>query len=168
MTRFPKTSLLLLLTLCIFVLHGFAQSDGKRVTDKRPFAAGEVLQYEAKLSKIIRGITVGDLTFTVANAPTDGNYLIKAEAVSKGTLIKLFGFSFLQQYQSTIGSRSFRALKTTKHDVQKDRIRDSEAVFDYGDSRVTFVETDPNAPMNPPRKIASSIPDPVSHTSRET
>lgn len=118
-----------------------------------------MLKYEAKFNKIIRGITVGDLTFTVANAPMDGNYLIKAEAVSKGTLIKLFGFSFLQEYQSTIGSRNFRALKTTKHDVQKDRIRDSEAVFDYGDQRVTFVETDPSEPMKPPRKIASAIPD---------
>lgn len=159
MTRFFRTSLLLSLSFCIFVLHGSAQTDGKRVADKRPFAAGEVLKYEAKFNKIIRGITVGDLTFTVANAPMDGNYLIKAEAVSKGTLIKLFGFSFLQEYQSTIGSRNFRALKTTKHDVQKDRIRDSEAVFDYGDQRVTFVETDPSEPMKPPRKIASAIPD---------
>lgn len=129
------------------------------MTDERPFAAGEVLKYEAKLSKIIRGITVGDLTFTVADSPVNDNYLIKAEAVSKGTLIKLFGFSFLQQYQSTIGSRNFRALKTTKHDVQKDRVRDSEAVFDYGDKRVTFVETNPNDPTKPPRKIASVIPD---------
>lgn len=159
MTRFFRTSLTLFLTLGIFVLHGFAQTGGKRVTDERPFAAGEVLKYEAKLSKIIRGITVGDLTFTVADSPVNDNYLIKAEAVSKGTLIKLFGFSFLQQYQSTIGSRNFRALKTTKHDVQKDRVRDSEAVFDYGDKRVTFVETNPNDPTKPPRKIASVIPD---------
>jgi hypothetical protein len=65
----------------------------------------------------------------------------------------------LQQYESTIGSEKVRALKTTKHDVQKDRIRDSEAVFDYGDKRVTFVETDPKEPMKPPRKIASSIED---------
>jgi hypothetical protein len=65
----------------------------------------------------------------------------------------------LQQYESTIGYNKFRALKTIKHDVQKDRVRDSEAIFDYGDKRVTFVETDPKEPMKPPRKIASSIED---------
>jgi hypothetical protein len=159
MTRYFRPSLLLLLTFCAPLLQGFAQTSGKRSTEKRPFAEGEVLRYEAKISRIIQGITVGELTFTVADSPDNKNYLIKADAVSKGTLVKLFGFSFLQQYQSTIGINNFRALKTTKHDVQKDRVRDSEAVFDYGDKRVTFVETDPKEPMKPPRKIASVIPD---------
>ncbi|HTK38314.1 MAG TPA: DUF3108 domain-containing protein [Pyrinomonadaceae bacterium] len=159
MTRFLRTSLPFLLVVCLLVLQSFAQTEDKRVAEKRPFAPGEVLQYEAKLSRIIRGITVGDLTFTVADSPTDGIYLIKAEAVSKGTLLSIARYSFLQQYQSTIGIKNFRALKTTKHDVQKDRIRDSEANFDYGDKRVTFVETNPNDPTKPPRKIASVIPD---------
>jgi len=159
MTRFLRTSLPLLLTVCILVLQSLAQTDGKRIAEKRPFAPGEVLQYEAKLSKITRGIPVGNLTFTVSNTPDNGNYLIKADAVSKGSLLSIARYSFLQKYESTIGFKDFRALKTTKHDVQKDRIRDSEAVFDYGDKRVTFVETNPNEPMKPPRKIASVIPD---------
>jgi hypothetical protein len=46
--------------------------------------------------------------------------------------------------------------------VQKERVRNSEALFDYGDRRVTYVETDPNEPMRPPRRIASKIDD-VSH-----
>jgi hypothetical protein len=48
-------------------------------------------------------------------------------------------------------------LKTVKHDVQKERVRDSEAVFNYTTNRVTFVETDPKDPMRPPRRIASEI-----------
>jgi hypothetical protein len=35
-------------------------------------------------------------------------------------------------------------------------------VFDYSERRVTYVETDPNEPMRPPRRIASEIDD-VSH-----
>jgi hypothetical protein len=129
------------------------------MSDTRPFGPGEVLRYEAKFSKFIQGLTVADLTFTVGNTPASNNYEIKADAISKGTLIKLFGFSFLQQYQSTIGFNKFRALKTTKHDVQKDRVRDSEADFDYDVKRVTFIESDPKEPMKPPRKIASTIQD---------
>jgi hypothetical protein len=122
-----------------------------------PFAIGETLVYEGKFSKIIKGIAVADMTFNLVQAPNGDDYLVKAEAKSKGTLAKLFGYSFLQQIQSTINDDEFRAVKTVKHDVQKDRVRNSEALFDYQDRTVTFIETDPNEPMRPPRKIASQI-----------
>jgi hypothetical protein len=127
-----------------------------------PFISGETLTYEGKINKIIRGIAVADLTFTLAKDPKSDDYLIKAEARSKGTLLKLFRFSFLQEVESSIDSDTFRAIRTVKHDVQKERVRNSEALFDYGDRRVTYVETDPNEPMRPPRRIASKIDD-VSH-----
>lgn len=121
-----------------------------------PFAVGETLAYEGKVSKIIQGITVADLTFTVDRAE-GSDYLIKAEAKSKGTLLKLFRFSFLQRVESTIDDRNFRVTRTVKHDVQKERVRNSEALFDYGDKRVTYTETDPKDPMKPPRRIASEL-----------
>src|SRR4030095_6320875 len=98
-----------------------------------PFADGETLSYEGKISKIIQGIAVADLTLTVSKTPEGDDYLIKAEARSKGTLLKLFRFSFVQEMQSSIDSDNFRALRTVKHDVQKERIRNSEAIFDYGE-----------------------------------
>ena len=123
---------------------------------KVPFEDGETLTYEGKVSKIIQGIAVADLTFTVDRA--DGaDYLIKAEAKSKGTLLKLFRFSFLQRLETTVDDRGFRVTRTVKHDEQKDRVRNSEAIFDYGDKRVTYTEVDPKDPMRPPRKIASEI-----------
>ena len=121
-----------------------------------PFEDGETLTYEGKVSKIIQGIAVADLTFTVDRGQ-DADFLIKAEAKSKGTLLKLFRFSFLQRLESTVDDSSFRVTRTVKHDVQKDRVRDSEALFDYGDKRVTYTEVDPKDPMKPPRKIASEI-----------
>jgi hypothetical protein len=129
----------------------------KTPAQAKPFTVGEVLTYEGKVSKIIQGIAVADLTFTLAKAPDNDNYLIKTEAQSKGSLLKLFRYSFLQQYQSTVDSRNFRVLKTEKHDVQKERVRVSEAIFDYDNKQVTFSETNPKEPMRPPRKIASEI-----------
>jgi len=121
-----------------------------------PFDQGETITYEGKVSKVIQGIAVADLTFTVDRVEGK-DYLIKAEAKSKGTLLRLFRFSFLQRFESTIDDRDFRVVRTVKHDVQKDRVRDSEAQFDYGDKRVTWTETDPKDPAKPPRKIASEI-----------
>src|SRR5580765_1812477 len=105
--------------------------------------AGETLKYDGKLNKILRGLSIAELAFTASAGPGANQLLIKTEAVSKGTLLKLFRYSFLQQYESTIDLTTFRILKTTKHDVQKDRVRDSEALFDYKEKRVTYVETDP-------------------------
>jgi hypothetical protein len=140
----------------------FTQTNGKAGSKATPFVDGETLTYEGKISKIIRGIAVADLTFTLQKDPNGEDYLVKAEARSKGSLLKLFRFSFLQEVQSSIDSEDFRATRTVKHDVQKERVRNSEAVFDYSERRVTFTETDPNEPMRAPRRIASEIDD-VSH-----
>ncbi len=123
--------------------------------------AGETLTYEGKISKYKVGISVADLTFTATQQPGSKELLIKTDAVSKGTLLKLFKYSFLQQYESTVDLDSFRIAKTTKHDVQKERVRDSEAIFDYTEKRVRYVETDPKDKNRPPRRIASEISEPL-------
>ena len=148
----------LFVSFSVFVVGLTAQTDGVK-TGERPFKIGETLSYVGKVSKIIQGIEVADLTFTVGKDAQTDNYLITAKATSKGTLIKLFRFSFLEDYQSTIDAAPFRALKSVHHDVQKERVRDSQADFDYVNRRVTYVETDPKDPMRPPRKIASDIED---------
>lgn len=120
---------------------------------------GENLRYEGKIDKILRGITIADLTFSAEAAPGPPEIVIKSTAISKGTLLKLFRFSFLQDYESVLEIDRFRILKTKKHDVQKQRVRDSEAIFNYRDRIVTFSETDPKDSMRPPRRIASEISD---------
>ncbi|CAN5574967.1 MAG: DUF3108 domain-containing protein [Pyrinomonadaceae bacterium] len=134
-----------------------AQANGGNRSKAMPFANGETLTYEGKISRIVRGIAVADMTFTLLQPSKTENYIVKGDARSKGTFLKLFRFSFSQQLQSTISNREFRILKTVKHDVQKDRVRDSEALFDYQQERVTYIETNPEEPMRPPRKIASEI-----------
>jgi hypothetical protein len=122
--------------------------------------AGETLTYEGKLKVMAMSFAVADLTFDGTESPDNSGLLIKAEATSKGTLASMFHFSFLQQVNSSIDLTGFRAAKTDKHDVQKDRVRDSQAVFDYTQKRVTYVETDPKDTMRAPRRIASDISDP--------
>jgi len=156
-----KPSFLRLITILIVVLSAFsaAVSQSPPPVGSAVMFAGESLQYEGKVNKILHGISVADLTFNATMAAGSNELLIHSEAVSKGTVLKLFRYSFLQQYDSTLDAQNFRILKTAKHDVQKERVRDSEAMFDYGAKRVTFVETDPKDPMRPPRRIASEIDD---------
>lgn len=132
----------------------FAQPEAKNEPG-RAFV-GETGKYEARFSKFI-SFSVAELTITASLAPNGNDLIINGDAVSKGTLIKLARFSFLQQYVSTVDLNGFKILKTTKHDVQKERVRDSEAIFDYGQKRVTYVETDPKDATRPPRRIASDI-----------
>ena len=112
---FTKILLVTVLSLS-FGLVSFAQPPAK---DARPFLVGETLTYEAKISRIIKGIAVADLSFTVTDLPESDDLMITSEARSKGTLVKLFRYSFLQQFKSRIDGDSLQILGTAKHDVQR-------------------------------------------------
>jgi Protein of unknown function (DUF3108) len=139
--------------------------DGSVPTAKnRPIArdfVGEKLTYEGRVSKFKVGMSIADLTFTGTQGATENELEIKSYAKSKGTMLKLFRVSFLQEYTSVVDLSNFRITNTTKRDVQKERVRESEALFDYGAKRVTYVETDPKDANRPPRRIASEITDPM-------
>ncbi|MBX7172565.1 MAG: DUF3108 domain-containing protein [Pyrinomonadaceae bacterium] len=152
-----KKKLVILLFLLVF---GVSFAHSQTTSKLNPYIDGEVMNYEGNLNKLVfRGISVANLTFTTSKAENGKDYLVKAEAISKGTLLKLFRFSFLYRVTSTIDSERFVALKTVKRDEQGDRVRDSEANFDYTEKKVTYVETDPKDSARPPRRIASAIED---------
>ncbi|MGI8641067.1 MAG: DUF3108 domain-containing protein [Pyrinomonadaceae bacterium] len=144
----------LLIIFSVACVSVSAQISGK----VESYKAGETLNYEGKFSKLLlRGVSVADLNFTVENIPNSQNFLVKSEAKSKGTLIKLFGFKFNQDIQSTVNGENFSILKTIKRDEQGDRVRESGAIFDYTEKKVIYVETDPNDLARPPRRVASPI-----------
>jgi Protein of unknown function (DUF3108) len=129
-----------------------------------PFKAGETVTYEAKFSRpLVPPLTVGDLSFTVLQAPSNssGTFLIKGEAQSRG-IVKMFGNKVSIKIESTIEAEKFRVLNTVKHDDQGERVRDGEATFDYRSRKVTYIETDPNDPARRPYQLAGSIVD-VTH-----
>lgn len=144
----------------VFIIGLFGCLAAQPSTKLNLYKAGEKLTYEGNFSKLLlRGIDVADLSFTVYNSPDKQDFFIQAEARSKGTLLKLFNFSFYQKVESTIDGDSLSVLRTVKRDEQGDRVRDSEAIFDYISDKVTYVETDPKDPQKPPRRVASAIND---------
>lgn len=149
-----------LIWLCVLICSGFSAVRAQNSPKTDPFAVGEVLKYEARLSRaLIGGMSIGgaDLTFTVANAPNGTDYLFLGEAISKGSLLKLFRYKFSEKSESTVDREKFRILKSVKHDEQGDRIRDSEANFDYQTMQVSFAEVNPQDKARVPRRIASAI-----------
>ena len=142
-----------------FALAHFSQTGQTQTAMSGRMFDGETIKYEAKLNKILRGLPIAEITFVATASPDSNQLVIKSEAVSKGTLIKMFGVSFLQQYESAVDLDLFRITKTVKHEIQKERVRDSIADFDYKEKRVTCVETDPKDKTRQPRLIASDIPD---------
>ncbi|KXK06525.1 MAG: hypothetical protein UZ17_ACD001000483 [Acidobacteria bacterium OLB17] len=150
---FAKAASVTLLTIAVC---GFAVAQNLPTAES---FVGEKLLFEGKVSKIIQGIAVADITFSFDR---DGDrFVIKSTANSKGTLARLFRFSFLQDYETTVDPATFNVIATKKHDVQRERIRDSIADFNYAEKRVTFIESDPNNPTRPPRRIASDLTAPM-------
>lgn len=124
-----------------------------------PFKVGESATYEAKFSRaLVPPLTIGDLFFSVLAVPegSKGSLVIKGEAKSRG-IVKLFGSDIAIKVESTVDGEKFRILKTEKHDVQGDRVRDSEAIFNYRTNRVSYIETDPNDPARRPYQLAGTI-----------
>ncbi len=143
--------------LFLFTL-GFSMVFAQSAKTIEPYNVGEKLIYEAKFSKaLLRGIAVADLNFSVEHALNGSDFLIKAEAKSKGTVAKLFAYKFYQNLQSTVDDENFSVLKTVKRDEQKERVRNSTAVFNYKNREVTYIESDPNDTARAPRIVASSI-----------
>src|ERR1043166_8662760 len=88
-----------------------------------PFGPGETLSYEAKLNKIIGIGPVADLVFTVSNGQNPGDLNIKADASSKGTLLRIARFSFLYQFSSDIDGKRFRIDRTQRKTAEKEKLR---------------------------------------------
>ncbi len=83
----------LFIVLNIFCISISAQTE----LQPQSYMAGESLTYEAKFSKIIKGITIADLSFAVERAENNRDYLITSDAVTKGSLLKLFKQRFVQK-----------------------------------------------------------------------
>ncbi len=146
-------SFLAIFAFCVAI--GFTQTNAK-VTAK-PYIEGESLTYVGKYKRFGFSFSVAEIDFRVKKSPDSGNFLVETQARSKGTLTRLFNFKFFQKYESTVDGTLLHALKTTKRDEQGKRLRESEANFDYGEKKVTYVETDPKDPSRPPRRVASAI-----------
>lgn len=158
----------LLLAIFCFALVALAQTTpGPVATEPQPLSVSEVkfdpylpgekLKYVGKYKKLGFSFAIAEIDFQVGDSGTDGFYNVFTEGRSKGTLAKLFNFKFTMNIDSRIDGQKFQIEKTTKLDKQGERVRESEAEFDYQSRRVTFTETDPKDPTRAPRRVASKI-----------
>ena len=146
--------------LTIFLMNVFwSAGHGQSVPNKQtsPIRIGERLTYLGELNRIVRGIDIGEMTFSVVPEEASGSAVILSEAKSRGSLTALLRFSFLQRYASYVSLDGKRAIRTTKYDAQRERVRESDALFSYEKNSVTFIEKNPKNPNAPPRTIASEL-----------
>jgi hypothetical protein len=170
--------LFLVLLLSALVLAVAPVKEHARMDERAPlpFEPAETLVYEGEFSRsLFRGLNVAELRFTAERTtttssssqpgstakptgePLPSRLLFKGEAVSKGLLQKLFGFSFRQHIESTVEPDSFAVLQTTKLDQQGSRLRTSEAIFDHQEGKVVWTERDPKNPARAPRVVTSQL-----------
>src|ERR1700755_3232666 len=126
--RFTRSLLLCCAFLALSISVAFSQtpapssssSDQKAAS---PFQVGEVLTYEAKFNRtLLPPMTVGDLVFSVVESPqtTDGVYLIKSEAQSRG-VARLLGKDITQKLESRVDGDKFRILRSVKSEIYRRR-----------------------------------------------
>jgi hypothetical protein len=137
-----------------------AQPSASQSVKSLPFVAGETLIFEGKITKFV-SVTIGDLKLEVDNSTDPGRLTLKADALSRGTMLKLFRYSFEQRIDTLAGADDLYAFSSTKHDVQKQKVRDSVTTLDYRRKMVTWVETNPDEPTQPARTIASDLDGPT-------
>ncbi|HVF30102.1 MAG TPA: hypothetical protein VNA22_03995, partial [Pyrinomonadaceae bacterium] len=84
MKLYVVKTLVVLGVLAFSITCVLAQSNRDSARRATPFIDGETLSYEGKISKIIRGIAVADLSLTLSKTADGDDFLVKAEAKSKG------------------------------------------------------------------------------------
>ncbi len=143
--------LIAVLALC------WVQVSAQTEPELNPYPAGESLTYIGKFKRFGFSFAIAEMDFKVMETAPDGHHYVVTEANSKGNLARLFNFKFYIKIDSIIDREKFHVEQTKKRDEQGDRIRNSEADFDYEYERVVYTETDPNNPTKAPRRVASEI-----------
>ena len=154
------TTIVFALLMLTSAFAAFGQPTPAPAPNSLPFAAGERLSFEGKINKFKLSVTIGDIVFEVADL-TDQTIRLKVDAESRGTMLKLFRYSFAQKIDTLADARDLHAISSKKYDAQKQKVRDSVTNFDYGRKMVTWIETNPDEPTQPARTIASDLPGPT-------
>ncbi|GAC1399685.1 MAG: hypothetical protein NVSMB56_14730 [Pyrinomonadaceae bacterium] len=81
------------------------------------------------------------------------------DITSQGFFTKLFGVNFKYHFASIVDAEKFATIRTTEAIEQSKRRRESQAVFDRKEKRVTWTERDPNDTSKPPRVVTNPLED---------
>jgi len=127
----------------------------------RPFEPVEELQYEAEFNRsLIRGLNIADFKFRSSRTPNvekaNGSkpvsLVFRADVASKGFFTRLFNLKFHEQVESTVDAETLTLQKTTIHDEQGKRVRETETTYDRAKGKMAWTRRDPNNPSAEPNK----------------
>ena len=151
---------------------------GKSATLRRdfkelPISAGEKLIYDVKFSRFIINASIGTISFEflgVKTAPTiaglnvdfkppetDRFIHLRAEAVSKGFLAKLFGMTVNDRFESLADAQDFGARLSFKEIQESKNHSIHTTLFDREKQAAKYVVADLNKPQAPPREKSLAI-----------
>jgi Protein of unknown function (DUF3108) len=149
--------------------------------DSFPITPGEKLEYDIRISKFPIYLSVGIFTLeylgpvaaktpgadqTAAKpaepliqglntefvpSPNDRFLHLRATAVSKGLLLKLFGYSVKNRYETLVDQNDFSARLSLFEEKVDKRQRVQTAVFDRTTQEVKYLTTDLTKPEVPPK-----------------
>jgi hypothetical protein len=150
--------------------------------DSFPIAPGEKLEYDIRISKFPIYLSVGTFTLEylgpaahkapgadqTATKPAeplikglnteftpspDERFLhLRATAVSKGLLLRLFGYSVSNRYETLVDHNDFSARLSLFEEKVDKRNRVQTAVFDRSTQQVKYLTTDLTKPDVPPKE----------------
>jgi hypothetical protein len=149
-----------------------------------PIPPGEKLEYDIRISKFPVYLSVGTFTLEylgpVAGKPTgsdqakpaepliqglntpfvpspdDRFFHLRATAESKGLLLRLFGYSVKNRYETLVDNNDFSARLSLFEERVDKRQRVQTAVFDRSAQQVKYLTTDLTKPNAPPQ--AKTLP----------
>lgn len=115
------------------------------ISQPLPFKIGETLTYDVSFSKLIFSGTIGELKLSVSKS-TDSSrpemLEFKAEGVSKGFFLGLFGVKIKDRYISLVSQIDLGVHASIKLIDEGKIRREQKSVFDRDAGRVTYTDRD--------------------------
>ncbi len=146
----------------------------RREARQLPFPVNEKLTYELRFTRVPLSISAGTIVFQsvgisaqpvvdqLAFTPQPEDRLLHLRAVitAKGLLLKIFGLSVNDRFETLVDANDFRVRAVVREIEEGKKHNLQTGLFDYEKNEARYRTVDLNAPQNPPReKLVPLEPD---------
>lgn len=132
-----------------------------------PLPVGEQLTYEVKVTRFPIYATAGEVTFeylgTSSNPsidkldfksqPEQQLFHFRATAISRGLLVKLFGISVNDRFETLVDRKQYKTQAIVKEIEENKKHSLQTGLFDYERREANYRTIDLNKPENPPKQV---------------
>ena len=146
----------------------------RRDAKQLPFPASEKLTYELRFTRVPLSISAGTIVFQSVgisaqptidklefkSQPEDRLLHLRAVITAKGLLLRLFGLSVNDRFETLVDAKDFRVRAVLREIEEGKKHNLQTGLFDYEKNEANYRTIDLNAPQNPAReKIVKLEPD---------